>query len=167
MLLGHQWWLALSCLSSLSLWYPFSWGPTVPAGELQPGPILQLQHEPSRCAVWAFGAPSYAVASHFLPCICRTGANATVKCLRAGCPSGGMLYRQTRQRLNVSPHSHPRHHRACTQPRSHRLLPPWTAWTKLVSLSEQTECCLPQRMHGVLAKLLLCLVPELLYLLDT
>ena len=42
------------------------------------------------------------------------------------------------------------------------LLPPWTAWTKLACLSEQTvQCCLPQRMHGVLAKLLPSLAPVL------
>jgi len=95
------------------------------------------------------GLPSYAVASHFLPCICRTGANATVKCLRAGCPSGGMLYRQTRQRLNVSSHSHPRHHRACTQPRSHghdhidlhgQLEPSWFPYPSKPSVVCPREC---------------------------
>jgi len=73
-----------------------------------------------------------------------------------------MQYRRTGPRLTVSRHSHPLHHSVSTKPQSHHLLPPWTAWTKLACLSEQTvQCCLHQRMHGVLVKPLLCLALEL------
>ena len=159
-LVGHVWWLAWAashrCPSG-----SHSWGdPTTPAGEVQLDSILELEHEPSRCAVQ--GLSMSVAASRFLPCICRTDAIATLECLRAGCLSGGMQCRQIELRIAASPHSHLRHHEVCAEPRSHGLLLPWTVWTKLAFLSEQNvQWCQFQRMHEVQAKPLLCLVPGL------